>query len=115
MQPSHLAGSVSKAAASAAEVLGEGVQVSTAARELGGDESGAAGAAWLQICANIRGAFMGKVLRNAACVITLGLILYLGIGVFVALFSAATSDCLPCSLLHGLVWPVWLAGNLANS
>lgn len=55
---------------------------------------------------------MEKALRYAGCVITVGLVLYLGIGALVALFLAVQSDCLPCSLYVGLVWPLWFAGGL---
>lgn len=57
---------------------------------------------------------MDKAFRYATCAITLGLLVYLMIGAFVALFLAVQSDCLPCSLYSGLVWPLWMAGNLIS-
>ena len=53
---------------------------------------------------------MDRAFRYAGCVIIVGLVAYLAIGAVVAVFLAIQSDCLPCSIYVGLVWPLWLAG-----
>ncbi len=53
---------------------------------------------------------MDRAFRYAGCVIILGLVGYLAIGAVVAVFLAIQSDCLPCSIYVGLVWPLWLLG-----
>jgi hypothetical protein len=53
---------------------------------------------------------MGQGLKYAGCLITGGLLVYIAIGLFAAVYITLTTGCLICGAYGGFVWPLWVTG-----